>query len=109
MILARLSLIAILALPLMAAKCTKEEIDHYSALLTGTPPAAVAAPQPVAFAALTVEPESSEEVVTVEPEAVAVVEAEPEVVAPTPEPVCDEWLFRGRWYDCHGNWLRDVE
>ena len=30
---------------------------------------------------------------------------EPEVIVPPP---CDDWTWRGRVFDCHGNWLYDL-
>lgn len=109
MILARLSLIAASLVVLTGASCTKPEQERIATLIFGEDVAAKTAidPAPIAFAALTVEPESSEEVVTVELEAVAVVEPEPEpeVVVPPPEPSSEECpitVWRGILIDCRG-------
>ena len=114
----RLLRLAILCLPLMGFSCEGPEGQALYRTVFG----GVAAKNAVlalgefdagveVAVAFVQEPEVMTVEALVETEAVAFVEPEPEVVEPVtvPEPVCEEWLFRGRWYDCHGNWLRDVE
>jgi hypothetical protein len=85
-------MIRILALPcilalLTAAQCDAKTITHYESLITGN--------APVQFVAL--EQESNR---AWEDEPVAEIVPEP--------PPCVDYLWRGQWYDCHGNWLRDL-
>ncbi len=30
------------------------------------------------------------------------------VVEPPEPPRCDDYLWRGQWFDCRGHWLRDL-
>ncbi len=96
----------LIAVCLMGARCSKEEIDTLINNVAGTSPAPQAAAlyvAPISVEAVS-EPSSSEPVVTVA--VVPEVVPEPEVIVP---PICDEWLWRGVWRDCHGNYLRDAE
>jgi hypothetical protein len=84
----RLPLLLACAVLLTGAQCDKETITYYSALAKGEAPAAF----------LTIPDE---------PEVVALV-TEPEVIVPPEPPPCVDYLWRGVWYDCRGNWLRDL-
>jgi len=102
----------LLAAPvLMAADCSKtveRYITDFNALGTSPAPQAAALYVAPPSAVPVVESSSSEEVVTVavvEPEVVP--EPEPVVVEPPAPPPCDDWTWRGRVFDCHGNWLYD--
>jgi hypothetical protein len=82
--------LAILTLPLMGFSCEGPEGRKLYQTVFGE----VAARN----VALTLGEDAGEvEVAVVEP----YVEPEP--------PACVDELRRGRWYDCNGNWLRDVE
>src|SRR5690242_17309138 len=93
----------LIAVVLMGARCTKEEIDTLINNVAGTSPAPQAAALYVAPPSAVEPSSSSEEVVTV-----AVV-VEPEVV-PEPEPlvayeICDPYLYRGEIVpNCHWEW-----
>ena len=109
-----ITLALLLAVPLIGAlpACSKTEENRFLYALTGKVPDETGAlvypssSEPVAYGVLLVEPESIEEVVSVavvvEPEP----SSEPMIV---PEPVCEEWVWRGNVYDCHGQILRPVE
>jgi len=100
----------LIAVCLMGARCTKEEIDTLINNVAGTSPAPQAAALYVAPpSAVESSSSSSEEVVTVAVVEPAVVpEPEPVVVEPPAPPPCDDWIWRGRVFDCHGNWLYDL-
>lgn len=78
---------------LTAADCSKT-IDATINTLTADPALAR-----TAF----MEVEAGEE----EVEAVVVEPPVAEIVPPEP-PRCDNWIWRGVEYDCHGNWVRDL-
>jgi hypothetical protein len=87
-------MIRLIALPfvlvlLTAADCSQTLERTITQVTTGNPP--------VQFVALEQESNRAwEEEVVVE-------------VVPEPEPPrCDNWIWRGVEYDCHGNWVRDL-
>jgi hypothetical protein len=88
----RLALIAAAFVALTGAQCSKAEIERYSALVAGTADPSRAMAFMVEEVALEME----------------VVKAEPVVIEPPEPPPCVDYLNRGVWYDCHGNWLRDL-
>lgn len=111
--------LALLCLVALAgAKCTKTEERELLLALTGKVPDETGAlvyptsSEPVAYGVLLVEPESSEEVVSVavvvepEPSSEYVPSVEPE---PIPEPICETTVWRGTYYDCHGQIVGYVE
>lgn len=97
----------LIAVVLMGARCTKEEIDTLINNVAGTSPAPQAA-------ALYIEPpsvmesSSREEVVTVaavEPEVVPEPSVEPEPAPLVAYEVCDPYLWRGEIVpNCHWEW-----
>lgn len=89
----RILYLVILTLPLCAFQCRGPQVETVMATVFGEEAARNSAP-----AAFLTIPD--------EPEVVALV-TEPEVIV-TPEPPCVDYLWRGQWFDCRGNWLRDL-
>jgi hypothetical protein len=67
------------------------DVERYSALIEGS-----AEPEQFVTVALLEGPASGSEEPSVEP-----VKVEP--------PRCDDYLYRAQWFDCHGNYLRDMD
>jgi hypothetical protein len=91
----RLAYLVILTLPLCAFQCRGPQVETVMATVFGEEAARNSAP-----AAFLTIPD--------EPEVVALV-TEPEVIVVPEPPVCSDWLWRGVWRDCNGNYLRDAE
>jgi hypothetical protein len=90
----RILYLVILTLPLCAFQCRGPQVETVMATVFGEEAARNAAP-----AAFLTIPD--------EPEVVALV-TEPEVIVTPEPPPCVDYLWRGQWFDCRGNWLRDL-